>query len=47
MDHFFTDDSVMSLAICEALLASGPDSLDEQLRVILKEFEKKYPPKII
>lgn len=44
-DCFFTDDSVMSLALCEALLESKPDFSDlrEQAVAKMRAFGKAYP----
>lgn len=44
-DCFFTDDSVMSLALCEALLESKPDFSDlrEQAVVKMRAFGDAYP----
>lgn len=44
-DCFFTDDSVMSLALCEALLESKPDCSDlhEQAVAKMRAFGDAYP----
>lgn len=44
-DCFFTDDSVMSLALCEALLESKPDFSDlrEQAVAKMRAFGEAYP----
>ena len=44
-DCFFTDDSVMSLALCEALLESKPDFSDlrEQAVAKMRDFGDAYP----
>ena len=44
-DCFFTDDSVMSLALCEALLGSKPDFSDlrEQAVAKMRAFGEAYP----
>lgn len=44
-DCFFTDDSVMSLALCEALLESKPDFSDlrEQAVAKMRAFSEAYP----
>ena len=43
-DCFFTDDSVMSLALCEALLESKPDFSDlrEQAVAKMRAFGEAY-----
>lgn len=45
VDCFFTDDSVMSLAICKALLESGPDyrDLGENAVRFMRELGRLYP----
>lgn len=47
-DCFFTDDSVMSLALCEALLESKPDFSDlrEQAVAKMRDFGDAYPGRL-
>ena len=41
-DCFFTDDTVMTLAVCEALMDSCPDEDDNDIRERIIDYMKKY-----